>query len=78
MSDDKPEINDIDMLMSLDPLEMTKLDIDRVIAYHRNQRAAKEAGGKRSKAKKDTGPSQKLDLEALGLKPAVPKINRRV
>lgn len=71
------EPNDIDLLMSLDPLEMSKLDIDKVIQYHRNQRASREAG-KVGRAKKDTGPSQKLDLEKLGLKPAAPALNRRV
>lgn len=71
------EPNDIDLLMSLDPLEMSDLDIDKVIAYHRNQRAAREAG-KTGRAKKDSGPSTKLDLEKLGLKPAAPKITRRI
>jgi len=73
------ETNDIDMLMSLDPLQYTHKDIDVIIAYHRNQRAIRESGGGRaSRAKKDTGPSQKLDLEKLGLKPAAPKLVRRV
>ena len=48
--------NDIDLLMSLDPPSYSDADIDIIIAYHRNQRAAREAGGKGSRAKKDTGP----------------------
>jgi hypothetical protein len=68
-------INDIDFLMSLDPLELSKQDIDIIIAYHRNQRALREKG---VKPKKDKGLSTAIDLIALGLKPAAPKINRRV
>lgn len=74
----KPPTNDIDTIMSLDPLDMSKHDLDVIIQYHRNQRAAKESGGLRGRAKKDSGPSTKLDLEALGLKPATPKIDRRI
>jgi hypothetical protein len=73
----KPPTNDIDTIMSLDPLDMSKADLDVIIAYHRNQRAAKEAGGGR-RAKKDSGPSTKIDLEKLGLKPAAPKLVRRI
>ena len=68
-------LNDIDYLMSLDPLELSKQDIDIIIAYHRNQRALREKG---VKPKKDKGPSNAIDLTALGLKPATPKINRRI
>lgn len=70
--------NDIDLLMSLDPLEYTEKDISVIIAYHRNQRALREAGKGKARAKKDSGPSTKIDLEALGLKVAAPKINRRI
>lgn len=67
--------NDIDLLMSLDPLELSKQDLECIIAYHRNQRALREKGVKPTK---DKGPKSTLDLVALGLKPAAPKINRRV
>ena len=80
---DESELNDIDFLMNLDPMELsTKPDtpgrrkLDAIIAHHRNQRAVKEAGGKRPK--KDTGPAAKIDLQALGLKPATPSIKRRI
>jgi len=71
---DEPQ-NDIDFLMSIDPLELSQQDIGFIIQYHRNQRALREKG---IKPKKDKGPSSTLDLVALGLKPAAPKINRRV
>lgn len=57
--------DEIDTLMSKDPLEMTSNDLDAIIAYYRNRRAA--ASG--PKPKKDTGPGLKIDLQALGLKP---------
>jgi hypothetical protein len=83
MTDDS-ELNDIDFLMNLDPCELsTKQEdgvkrkrLDAIIALHRNHRAHLEAGGKRPK--KDTGPAQKIDLLALGLKPATPSIKRRI
>lgn len=67
--------NEIDILMDLDPLEMTVTDIDAIIAYHRKNRANAEAG---IKPKKETGPKQKLDLVALGLIKAPTLIKRRV
>lgn len=73
MSDET--VNDIDYLMSLDPLELSKQNIDQIILYHRNQRALRERGVKPSK---DKGPKSTIDLVELGLKPATPKINRRV
>jgi hypothetical protein len=70
--------NDIDLLMSLDPLEYTSKDIDVIIAYHRNQRAMRESGARGAKPKKDKGPTQALDLTKLGLKPVGPALKRRV
>jgi len=67
-------MSDLDELMSLDPLGLTNADIDAIIAYHRK---SKEAG---PKPRKETGPTMKVDLTLLGLKPsapAAPKINRR-
>lgn len=46
------EINaplDIDMLMTLDPLKLGQADLDIIIQYHRNIRAAREAGKGRAK-----------------------------
>jgi hypothetical protein len=77
------ELNDIDYLMTIDPMELSTAEgtlgrkrLDAIIAYHRNQRAVKEVGGKRPK--KDVGPAVKIDLEALGLTPAKPKLVRRI
>lgn len=69
---------DLDELMSRDPTQLSKTDIDHVIAYHRKQRARRAAGEKPSK---DTaGP--KIDLSKIisGLKPKPvgPKITRRL
>lgn len=72
-SNDK--VNDIDLLMSIDPLELSQQDISAIIIYHRNQRALREKG---IKPKKDKGPTSTIDLVSLGLKPATPKINRRI
>lgn len=70
--------NEIDELMSLDPLEMSARNIDDIIAYHRRNRANAEAG---IKPKKETGPKMTLDLAALGLSKPVataPPMKRRV
>jgi hypothetical protein len=69
--------NDIDLLMSADPLDMSDADIDAIIAYNRNQRAKREAApGGKGRAKKDTaGPA--LDLAKLGLKVTKPGVERR-
>lgn len=69
--------NEIDELMSLDPLTMTVDDLDAIIAYHRKNRANAELGIKPPKA---SGPKLKLDLKAMGLiqpKP-VESVKRRV
>jgi hypothetical protein len=79
------ELNDIDYLMTLDPMELSttqgtpgRRKLDAIIAYHRNQRAKKELGTKGSKPKKNQGPKVTLDLEKLGLKPAVAPMKRRI
>ncbi len=60
--------NDLDLLMSLDPLELTKDDLDQIIAYHRNLRAQREEGKGRA-ARAANAPKVKLDLSKLGLIP---------
>lgn len=72
--------NEIDDLMSLDPLEMSARDIDSIIAYHRKNRANAEAG---IKPKKETGPKVSLDgvmgsLLAPKAKAPVVMLKRRV
>ena len=41
--------NDLDLLMSRDPTDLSSLDIDSIIAYHRTQRARRAAGEKPTK-----------------------------
>jgi len=66
--------NEIDELMSMDPLDMTRTHIDGIIAFYRNRRAAPEGG----KPKKEKGPGLKIDRELLGLtKPKGPAMLRR-
>jgi hypothetical protein len=38
--------NDLDELMSRDPLSLSEADLSAIIAYHRNQRSRKAAGEK--------------------------------
>ncbi len=63
---------DLTALMSLDPLDLTKQDLDKIIAYQRKQRMQREAGGRTKKA---TGETPAVDIKALMnkiVKPAVP------
>ena len=62
--------NEINLLMSLDPLELSAQQIDAIIDYHRKARASYAAGGKPKKG----GSTESLDLSALGLISA-PKVD---
>ena len=67
-----PPPSELDELMSRDPLQMTEEDIDQIIAYQRNARAAREApaGGRRRKSDLTEHDNAKpIDLAALGLAP---------
>lgn len=68
-------MTDLDRIMNEDPLNLTKEDLDALIAYHRKARANFELGTK-SKAKKETGPQQTINLESLGLVPKPPPMRR--
>lgn len=71
-------MSEIDDLMSLDPLELSEQDIDKIIAYQRKQRQNFELG---VKPKKEKGPSVSLDSVMTVLsanKPAAEPIKRRV
>lgn len=59
--EDEP-VTDLTALMSLDPLDLTKQDLDRIIAHQRKQRVAREGGAKTKKAK-DGAPA--VDIKAL-------------
>lgn len=65
--------NELDDLMSLDPLDLTREDIGALIARYRGNRA--RSG---EKPKKEEGPKLKLDLVQLGLVPKVAPIKRRI
>lgn len=68
-------MNEIDRIMSLDPLELSAQDIDKIIDYQRKARMNFEAGVKPSKEK---GPKVSIDLVQLGLIPAAEPIKRRI
>lgn len=60
MTDEVP--TDLTALMLLDPLDLTKQDLDRIIQYQRKQRMQREAGGRTKKA---TGETPAVDIKAL-------------
>lgn len=64
--------NEIDTLMDLDPLELSTVNVDQVIAYHRQRRAEREAG-KGKRATKDSGPKLQLTGLIEGMVKAAPK-----
>ncbi len=70
-SDEPP--TDLTALMSLDPLDLTKQDLDKIIAYQRKQRLARESG---AKTKRATNDAPAVDIKALlgritGTKPTI-------
>lgn len=71
MTDIPEPPTDLTALMSLDPLDLTKQDLDKIIAYQRKQRMAREAGGK---TKRVTGEAPAVDIKALlgKIQPAKP------
>lgn len=66
---DEPE--DIDTLMAIDPLELSKQDLGRIIAYQRKQRGLREAGVKPRKPKEAPAVSLTELLNSIP-KPAKP------
>jgi len=65
-----PSPNELDELISRDPLELSAQDIDKIIAYQRQQRAKRESGnGRTRKPKAEPAPSG-IDLVALVTKAA--------
>jgi hypothetical protein len=52
---------DLTTLMSLDPMDLTKQDLDRIIAYQRKLRVQREGG---AKTKKESG-APAVDIKAL-------------
>jgi len=47
------EPNDIDALMAIVPLELSRQDLDQIIAYQRKQRALREQGVRTRKPKSE-------------------------
>lgn len=68
---DKPIGSELDLLMSLDPLQMTDEDIDKIIEYERRQRLEFELGVK--SPKKDRGVSIDIGKVVASLTAAVPQ-----
>ncbi len=69
--------SELDLLMSLDPLEMSEQDIDKIIAYERQARLEFELGVKAPK--KDKGVTIDIGKVVAALTPGVqqPSISRR-
>lgn len=66
MTDDTP--NDIDALMAEDPLQLSRQDLDRIIAYQRKQRASREAGVRTKKPRGEAAPAVSIE-QLLGSLP---------
>jgi hypothetical protein len=73
-----PPPSELDELMSRDPLELSAQDIDKIIAYQRQQRAKREQGGGRTKRPKAEPGSVSISLASLGIKttPVPPVISK--
>jgi len=65
--------NDIDSLMAIDPLELTKQDLSRIVAYQRKQRAMREQGVKPKKAKGEVPAAVSIENLLMSLPSAKPK-----
>lgn len=77
MANEKRIGSELDLLMSLDPLQMSDQDIDKIIAYERQARLEFELGVKAPK--KDKGVSIDISSVVAKLTPAAvqPSIPRR-
>lgn len=67
------DFSDLDELMAIDPLELSKQNLDRIIAYQRKQRAQREAGIKPKKPKNEPTPAVSLSELLTGLKSTTPQ-----
>jgi hypothetical protein len=70
--------SDLDLLMSRDPTDLSSLDIDRIIAYHRDQRVRRASGEK--PARPSAAPARDMSdiMAKLIKKPASTSFTRRV
>src|SRR5229473_1593105 len=62
MTPDEVSPTDLTALMSIDPLDLTKQDLDKIIARQRQQRLAREGG---AKTKRATNDAPAVDIKAL-------------
>ena len=70
---EEDDFNDVDTLMALDPLELSKQDLDRIIAYQRKQRAMREQGVRPKKSRGEAAPALQLSELLAGLPKPAPK-----
>lgn len=74
---DEPEVPlDLEMLMTMDPLKLTKVDMDNLIQFHRNLRAAREEGKGRKAGPAAAKPKGIAELLA-SKKPVIAPPSRR-
>jgi len=72
--------NELDLLMDLDPLNLSAADLDAIISYHRAARAKRAEGSGR--AVRESGPKVNLDAVlkniGVGVKAPGARLKRRV
>ena len=70
---EEDNFNDLDTLMALDPLDLSKQDLDRIIAYQRKQRAMREQGVRPKKFRGEVPAAVQLSELLASLPKAPPK-----
>ena len=70
--------NSIDVLMSLDPLEMSKQDLDAIIQYQRKAKANFDMGIKPKKGANAEGKTIDLSQIVSNITGAAPKVTGKV
>ncbi len=73
MTEPEDDFNDIDALMAIDPLELSRQDLDRIIAYQRKQRTLREQGARPKKSRGEPAPVMQLSELLASLPKAPPK-----
>ena len=70
---EEDDFNDLDTLMAIDPLDLSKQDLDRIIAYQRKQRTMREQGLRPEKSRGEAPAAVQLSELLAGLPKATPK-----
>ncbi len=70
---EEDDFNDIDELTAIDPLELSKQNLDRIIAYQRKNRALREQGVRPKKSRGEAQPAFSLSELLTNLPKAAPK-----